>query len=158
MRLLNLCITLGLVTLGICANDCDELYPLMPIALDSIETNFIVDTEHTTLHEPEETASLNQSLAPASFLNQETLTTPSLKIGCYSISIGVLTGSLCIYTDQARFPYFPSNLLVCSLFRMLLVDTLVSSPYTTTSHVYTISTLAWLADWITYIMIKFRRR
>jgi len=71
---------------------------------------------------------------------------------------GALTGLLCVYSDRARFPLFPANWLACSLFRVVLVDALADKELASATHAYTLSTAAWLADWITYIMIKFRRQ
>lgn len=70
--------------------------------------------------------------------------------------LGATTGALCVYSDRAKFPLFPLNWLVCAYLRTLMVDTLHDEQLGSIKDSYRLTTTAWLADWITYILIKFR--
>jgi len=71
--------------------------------------------------------------------------------------IGATTGIACVYSDRAPFPLFPLNWLVCIWLRTLLVDAACDKLLANNTEQRTISTTAWLTDWLAYILLKFRR-
>ena len=67
--------------------------------------------------------------------------------------IGTTTGAACAYSDKV----FPFNWLICIWLRAIIIDTISDKRLSSDAEQHAISTTAWLADWLAYILLKLHR-